>query len=557
MRALLRHVSWLAAAAACLWGLVTAASAGVGAPPDLRPILPIATSSLPSVFVDAYHQPGLLVYRFDAVIWNDGGALDVYRATPGGPVFQVLWPSGIPSNTSPGAGPGLGGVDRSGAGATMVLTGVWHFHNAARYELLLPGGGSRLIEKVGFCLIDTYNTDFRTQYFSGSGWCQGTYGRMGISPGVGDIYTSRNSAQWIDITGLAPGQYRLRATVNPSNELIESDSPADPSGPPPLDNILEEVRTIPGATAADVTQTVLPNTAATVPLSGSVVGPETKARANESCSIFTMGCYVDALGDGSLAFAIVDPPGHGTLSAITQTGDTAATLVYTPDPGYTGPDSLTYATTDVRNLTSLPATVSLGVGSPPPPPPPQPPVPPQPPNIDPDESEEPEVERRLMVGSRRADLLVGTGAAEIIRALRGADRVRARGGDDVAFGGRGRDLVRGGSGDDTLHGGAGRDDLRGGSGDDTINARDGARDVVRCGPGLDTVLFDRDLDQVDGASCEILEMTHQHDATGTADRVHEVVRLHSGAPELHGLVVTRVVLREVLLAEHPRPDRHA
>ena len=54
---------------------------------------------------------------------------------------------------------------------------------------------------------------------------------------------------------------------------------------------------------------------------------------------------------------------------------------------------------------------------------------------------------------------------------------------------------------DRLDGGGGRDVLNGGHGNDVIDARDGRRDLVRCGPGIDLALVDP-RDVVRG--CEIV-----------------------------------------------------
>ena len=47
------------------------------------------------------------------------------------------------------------------------------------------------------------------------------------------------------------------------------------------------------------------------------------------------------------------------------------------------------------------------------------------------------------------------------------------------------------------------DTVRGGGGDDRIAVRDGERDVVDCGPGIDTALLDF-KDVVVDASCEVV-----------------------------------------------------
>lgn len=79
----------------------------------------------------------------------------------------------------------------------------------------------------------------------------------------------------------------------------------------------------------------------------------------------------------------------------------------------------------------------------------------------------------ILVGGPRDDLLYG---------LEGRDRIRGDGGHDVLYGGPGRDL---------LVGGRGRDVLRGAGDGDVIQARDGERDEVVCGGGVDRVVADQ------------------------------------------------------------------
>ena len=78
--------------------LAALAASAVPAPrppdePDLVIRLPacaVQRSVVAPVFVDAYEEPGHLLYRFDAVIANQGGTLDLFR-TPAG-VGQAVWP---------------------------------------------------------------------------------------------------------------------------------------------------------------------------------------------------------------------------------------------------------------------------------------------------------------------------------------------------------------------------------------------------------------------------------------------------------------------------------
>ena len=77
-----------------------------------------------------------------------------------------------------------------------------------------------------------------------------------------------------------------------------------------------------------------------------------------------------------------------------------------------------------------------------------------------------------------------------------------RAGPDRLVGTDAAELLCGGWGRDTLVGGPGHDRLFGEPGNDAIDARDGAFDVVGCGPGRDTVRADR-IDLV-GVDCELV-----------------------------------------------------
>jgi hypothetical protein len=81
----------------------------------------------------------------------------------------------------------------------------------------------------------------------------------------------------------------------------------------------------------------------------------------------------------------------------------------------------------------------------------------------------------------------------------GDDEIFGGGGGDGLVGGSGKDLIDGGDGNDELIGGPDKDRLIGGAGDDRIEARDGERDVVKCGPGKDVAFVDK-KDEVKG--CE-------------------------------------------------------
>ena len=153
--------------------------------------------------------------------------------------------------------------------------------------------------------------------------------------------------------------------------------------------------------------------------------------------------------------------------------------------------------------------------------------------------------QEVCLGTPNADALTGTSERDFIRALAGADLVRGMGGTDGIMGGRGQDTVQGGTdpdpflwggeagpqgkgpftdaSDDHVYGGAGGDRVLGGfaqGGTDRIYGEDGddymetyqrgraaqlgvkiTKEIVNCGAGFDTVVFDKDIDEV-APNCE-------------------------------------------------------
>ncbi len=105
-----------------------------------------------------------------------------------------------------------------------------------------------------------------------------------------------------------------------------------------------------------------------------------------------------------------------------------------------------------------------------------------------------------------ADVLRGTGAAEVWRLGDGDDVAYGRGGADRIFGERGADTLFGNGGADRLVGQAGADTLFGNRGADALignNGRDflrggGGDDVLRGGRGIDTLLGNQGRDKLFG-----------------------------------------------------------
>ena len=109
---------------------------------------------------------------------------------------------------------------------------------------------------------------------------------------------------------------------------------------------------------------------------------------------------------------------------------------------------------------------------------------------------------RIVSGTAGPDRLTGTPRADVIRGLAGNDELLAGGGVDFLEGGPGRDVHVAGPGNDLV-----------------ATSYDAARDVVRCGSGVDVVNADL-LDTV-AADCELVGRRLSRDPYRTADAQHE------------------------------------
>ncbi|PCJ81966.1 MAG: hypothetical protein COA49_03100 [Bacteroidetes bacterium] len=83
----------------------------------------------------------------------------------------------------------------------------WHYAGYAKYDLFdMAGAHIPVGFKNGFCVMDLE--------CSGGGTAQYGCSNMGITAGCGDIYSSGLSCQWIDVTDVPDGQYRMVVRVN-------------------------------------------------------------------------------------------------------------------------------------------------------------------------------------------------------------------------------------------------------------------------------------------------------------------------------------------------------
>ena len=114
----------------------------------------------------------------------------------------------------------------------------WHVQKLEDFELQRLDNGSKVgtFEKRGFCFFDNFLYGSSDPAFykqartgtTGGGSCAGGASanatHMGLSVGWGDKYGVGLPDQYINITGLAAGNYRLIGTADPSGWFVESDN---------------------------------------------------------------------------------------------------------------------------------------------------------------------------------------------------------------------------------------------------------------------------------------------------------------------------------------------
>jgi hypothetical protein len=94
----------------------------------------------------------------------------------------------------------------------------YHLNGLATYTLAKAAGSVvARAHKQGFCLRDD-----ERYYATAKAAFPYVCSYQGITTGWQDVYDKALDCQWIDITGLRPGNYVLRITVNPAHVLRES-----------------------------------------------------------------------------------------------------------------------------------------------------------------------------------------------------------------------------------------------------------------------------------------------------------------------------------------------
>jgi len=327
----------------------------LGAPGDRLPNLVADPPEGP--YLEVYGGTGTdrLLLRFDGFVHNAGiGALEMRGDSRNGTSMADVRQR-IYRNSGP---------PRDDVSAARILYEPedghehWHLKDAARYSLWNAARTAEVApgQKVGFCLEDVDELDSSNPsvyddeeigFCSADGYPGGgptaSSVRMGVTAGWRDVYNSGIAFQWVDVSNVPPGTYWLRSEVDPDRVIAESDESNAPAFAP-------EPSIVPGWVAQPLSAPDLPGgRASALTLSATKVEGATP---DESA--------------GAARFRVLTPPAHGTLDVpVGRTFDSPA-VTYTPEPGYSGPDSFTFAALSSISpfpLTPVAATASLVVGA--------------------------------------------------------------------------------------------------------------------------------------------------------------------------------------------------
>jgi hypothetical protein len=297
------------------------ASGALAAPvyPDLVADPPGAASA-PVVYDDGA-GPRLLM-RFDGFVHNAGyGALEVRATRPNAASAMNVRQRVYDTST--------GFADWAGPQVlyeTDDSHNHWHLKNIARYSLWNLEGTAEVApaQKVGFCLIDSQRreaTGPASQIYTedGNRFCEqdiptATSVTMGISAGWRDVYQRSLAFQWVDVSDVAPGSYRLRAEIDPEGRIRESNE-VNPAA------LGAGAAVVPGYRATNVG----------VPLAQ---GPRQVQLAATNVGGLTQAPQ----------FKIVTAPKHGSLDRPVGEWFAGASVQYTPAAGFSSSaDSFTFA----------------------------------------------------------------------------------------------------------------------------------------------------------------------------------------------------------------------
>ena len=200
-----------------------AAAAATDRLPDL------GMARLRDLSIDTTTRPGRRLLRFTTIIVNVGaGPFETIGRRPDTGTTQMAVSQRIYNSA--------GSYRQVSTPAVMFWAGDghdhWHVRDVEAYRLIRLDNGRRVGTgaKHGFCYFD--NTAYRlglvgapsAPVYGGCGRAGDLRVSTGLSVGWGDTYPAGIAFQWIDITGLKAGRYRLRAIADPANWFAETNN---------------------------------------------------------------------------------------------------------------------------------------------------------------------------------------------------------------------------------------------------------------------------------------------------------------------------------------------
>ena len=292
----------------------------------------------------------MLVLRFEGYVTNLGeGPLDLtgnpQLSDPGDPTSHDVWQR-----------------VRTSTGDWVKLTkppvlyetadGHNHFHlkEIVGYSLWDEAGTVEVArgQKVGFCMLDVESLPERHPSPGERAYeekvvenCRANepeadFLQMGVTEGWRDVYEGKVTYQWVDVSELSPGHYRLAAEADPHDIVVESDETNNGIA------ISETISVVPGYVAQPLEVGTEPGTAVQIVLEAAVFG-----------------------SPGARVFRVVTPPANGVLDATTGVRLWGTVLWYTPNEGFSGVDTFEYVAFDGNSAyprTDPVATVTIEVG---------------------------------------------------------------------------------------------------------------------------------------------------------------------------------------------------
>jgi hypothetical protein len=381
-----RAVAWPAVACVILLGLFFVGTVLQAHASGAEPLLPDLVADPPdavSLATDSSTGTSRLLLRFNGYVHNKGpGAIDfrgsrekpnVSKATeeeverarlkaeslpqkteeelaiPPMKVFQRLFTTNAGNPEESEKYLERPHVEESSGGEMIYVSADghhhWHLQRVAKYSLWNSTKTAEVApaQKVGFCLEDSQHVepqvgpakavyadnvapyrDFCQQYRPNA---TGLY--EGISPGWRDVYTHELAFQWVEASNVLPGEYWLREDVNPLGVIKETGGANTP--------------------AYATSPTIIPGFDALAQVTGTHVG--------EAATVtLTSKAWSDA---ATPKYTIASQPQHGKLGAVSNNK-----VTYTPNAGYSGPDSFTFSAADPNSqfpTSPAVATVSIEV----------------------------------------------------------------------------------------------------------------------------------------------------------------------------------------------------